>query len=140
MDRFLAGVAYLDGSGPASSWRAATTPRGARRLGLAQRRAHQRLDLRHRTSAPEPYAAWRGQGNHNLSIADVDGDGRDEIIYGAAAIDDNGTGCFSTAWATATRCTSPTWTPTARARGVPSHEPRPAGPNGAELRDAAPAR
>ncbi len=29
-------------------------------------------------------------GNHNLSIADVDGDGKDEIIWGSAACDDNG--------------------------------------------------
>jgi rhamnogalacturonan endolyase len=40
--------------------------------------------------------AYRGQGNHNLSVGDVDGDGRDEIISGAAAIDDDGTGLYST--------------------------------------------
>lgn len=40
--------------------------------------------------------AYRGQGNHNLSVADVDGDGRDEIIYGACAIDDDGTGLHTT--------------------------------------------
>lgn len=31
-----------------------------------------------------------GNGNHNLSCADVDGDGKDEIIYGSAAVDDDG--------------------------------------------------
>lgn len=41
---------------------------------------------------------WRGQGNHNLSVADVDGDGRDEIIYGAMVVDDNGDGLHSTGW------------------------------------------
>jgi rhamnogalacturonan endolyase len=35
-------------------------------------------------------------GNHNLSVADVDGDGRDEIIYASMVVDDNGTGLFST--------------------------------------------
>jgi rhamnogalacturonan endolyase len=38
---------------------------------------------------------YRGQGNHNLSVADVDGDGRDEIVYGAMTIDDNGRGLYS---------------------------------------------
>lgn len=31
-----------------------------------------------------------GNGNHNLSVADVDGDGCDEIIYGSAAINNDG--------------------------------------------------
>ena len=39
---------------------------------------------------------YYGQGNHNYSIADVDMDGRDEIIYGSMVIDDNGKGLHST--------------------------------------------
>jgi len=39
---------------------------------------------------------YRGQGNHNLSVGDVDGDGKDEIVYGACAIDDDGTGLYTT--------------------------------------------
>lgn len=39
---------------------------------------------------------YRGQGNHNLSVGDVDGDGCDEIIYGAAVIDNDGKGLYST--------------------------------------------
>ena len=37
-----------------------------------------------------------GQGNHNLSVADVDGDGMDEIIYGSAAIGHDGNLLWST--------------------------------------------
>lgn len=35
---------------------------------------------------------WYGQGYHNYSIADVDWDGRDEIVFGSMVIDDNGNG------------------------------------------------
>lgn len=35
---------------------------------------------------------WFGQGYHNYSIADVDWDGRDEIVFGSMIIDDNGKG------------------------------------------------
>ena len=41
--------------------------------------------------------AYRNQGNHNLSVADVDEDGRDEIVYGSCVIDDTGKGLYSTA-------------------------------------------
>ncbi len=40
------------------------------------------------------YEAYRGQGAHTAVAADVDGDGRDEIVFGAAALDDNGTGLW----------------------------------------------
>lgn len=39
---------------------------------------------------------WYGQGNHNYIIADVDEDGRDEIVYGSMVIDDNGSGLHTT--------------------------------------------
>ncbi|MDE5848730.1 MAG: autotransporter-associated beta strand repeat-containing protein [Muribaculaceae bacterium] len=39
---------------------------------------------------------WEGQGYHNFGIADVDWDGRDEIVYGSMVIDDNGNGLSTT--------------------------------------------
>ncbi len=39
-----------------------------------------------------------GNGNHNLSIADVDGDGCDEIIWGAAALNNDGTLLYATGY------------------------------------------
>ena len=37
-----------------------------------------------------------GNGNHNLSVGDVDGDGRDEIVWGSAALDDDGKLLYAT--------------------------------------------
>ncbi len=45
-----------------------------------------------------PGSYWYGNGNHNYVIADVDEDGRDEIVYGNMVIDDNGKGLNSTAF------------------------------------------
>ncbi|MFR4302072.1 MAG: hypothetical protein ACLT4H_00090 [Bacteroides thetaiotaomicron] len=42
------------------------------------------------------YKDYSGQGNHQLAVADVDGDGFDEITYGACAIDHDGTGLYTT--------------------------------------------
>ena len=39
---------------------------------------------------------WYGNGYHNYVIADVDEDGRDEIVYGSMVIDDNGKGLSTT--------------------------------------------
>ena len=40
--------------------------------------------------------SWYGQGYHNFGIADVDLDGRDEIVYGSMVIDHNGKGLSTT--------------------------------------------
>ncbi|MGI9176281.1 MAG: autotransporter-associated beta strand repeat-containing protein [Pirellulales bacterium] len=37
-----------------------------------------------------------GQANYTMIPADVDGDGRDEIVYGAMVVNDDGTGLYST--------------------------------------------
>lgn len=39
-----------------------------------------------------------GNGNHNMTIGDVDGDGKDEIIWGACALDDDGTLLYATGY------------------------------------------
>lgn len=39
---------------------------------------------------------WKAQGYHNYGIADVDMDGRDEIVFGSMVIDDNGKGLSTT--------------------------------------------
>ncbi|MCR5679264.1 MAG: rhamnogalacturonan lyase [Prevotella sp.] len=39
-----------------------------------------------------------GNGNHNISIADVDGDGCDEILWGSAALNNDGTLLYATGY------------------------------------------
>ena len=47
------------------------------------------------TNQPE-WLSYAGQGNHNLRVADVDGDGYDEITYGSMCIDHDGRGLYNT--------------------------------------------
>jgi autotransporter-associated beta strand protein len=41
-------------------------------------------------------STFSGQGNHQLTVGDFDGDGRDEINIGSMAVNDDGLGLFST--------------------------------------------
>ncbi|QRK13451.1 rhamnogalacturonan lyase [Archangium violaceum] len=92
-DRFLAATAYLDGSRPSIIMargyytRTTVTAWDFRNGSLTQRWLFDSRALGD--------SRYSGQGNHQLSIADVDGDGRDEILYGAMALDDNGTRLWS---------------------------------------------
>jgi rhamnogalacturonan endolyase len=98
-DRFLACVAYLDGERPslvmargvygrsvlaAWDWRAGElTSRWVFDSGI---------DRPPFSKASE----FSGMGGHALSVADVDADGKDEIVYQAMTVDDNGEGLYST--------------------------------------------
>ena len=42
------------------------------------------------------YSAYGGQGNHAFNVADLDGDGFDEVMYGSCAWDHDGTGLWTT--------------------------------------------
>ncbi|WP_148073921.1 rhamnogalacturonan lyase [Bythopirellula goksoeyrii] len=98
-DRFLACVAYLDGRRPS-----VVMCRGVygRIVMAAWDWRDGELSVRwvfdSGMSYP-PYAnasPFSGMGGHSLSVADVDDDGKDEIIYQAMVIDDNGKGLYST--------------------------------------------
>ena len=41
-------------------------------------------------------SAYAAQGNHSMNIADLDGDGLDEVMYGSMAIDHDGIGLWTT--------------------------------------------
>ena len=98
VDRFLAGVAYLDGVRPSAVMcrgyytRTVLAAWDWRDGKLTQRWVFD-SDQHGPADNTNPY---RGQGNHNLSVADVDGDGRDEIVYGAMCINADGTPRYST--------------------------------------------
>ncbi|AEG43270.1 rhamnogalacturonan lyase [Isoptericola variabilis] len=111
VDRFLAGVAYLDGERPSavfargyytrstivaydwdgknlterwfvdSGWTPMTNP--------FNDGPHGRLG-----TDPE-FGSITTQGFHSMSAADVDGDGKHEIVYGSATIDDDGSLLYS---------------------------------------------
>lgn len=112
VDRFLSGVAYLDGVHPSlivcrgyytRSCVAAYDLRAGHHvlrwqvdsgfLPMKNPFAISPEDAQDGTD--ERYGALARQGNHSLSTADVDGDGCMEIIYGAACIDHDGTLLYS---------------------------------------------
>lgn len=95
-ERYLATIAYLDGKNPS-----VVMCRGyyTRSVLAAFDYKHKKLQHRWTFDSDDKTPGnrkYRGQGNHNLTAADVDGDGKDEIVYGAACIDDNGKGLYST--------------------------------------------
>lgn len=94
MDRFLACVAYLDGVHPSLVMcRGYYTRTILAAWDFKNGKLQKRWVFDTDTKGNEKYA---GQGNHNLTVADVDADGKDEIVYGQMTIDDNGKGLYST--------------------------------------------
>lgn len=93
-DRFLACVAYLDGIHPSLIMcRGYYTRTVLAAYDWRGGKLTKRWVFDSATPGNERYA---GQGNHNLSVADVDGDGKDEIVYGAMTVDDDGKGLYTT--------------------------------------------
>ena len=93
-DRFLACVAYLDGIHPSVVMcRGYYTRTVLAAYDWNGKELKERWIFDSNHPGCEDYA---GQGNHNLRVGDVDGDGCDEIIYGSCAIDHNGKGLYTT--------------------------------------------
>ncbi len=136
-DRFLAAIAYLDGQRPSlvmcrgyytRTVLAAWNFRDGKLTNIWT------FDSDDGTAGNREY---RGQGNHNLSVGDVDGDGKDEIIYGACAIDDDGRGLYSTGLGHGDAMHLSDIDPERDGLEVFSVHEMPRHSNGANLRDAA---
>jgi rhamnogalacturonan endolyase len=97
VDRFLGGVAYVDGQRPTL-----IMCRGyyTKTYIVAWNYRNGSLTKVWQFDTGEMNDGYRdnyeGQGNHNLSVGDVDGDGKDEIIYGAMAVNDDGSPMYTT--------------------------------------------
>lgn len=92
VDRFLAGTAYLDGQRPSMVF-----ARGYYTRSVVWAVDYRNGDLTTRWlfDSDSSGSQYAGQGNHQLSIADGDGDGRQEVMYGSMAIDDHGAPLWS---------------------------------------------
>lgn len=114
VDRFLSGVAYLDGTHPsavfARGYYTRTTVVAYDWNGRAlQERwyvdsGHVSMSNPFNNSQDNPHfrdgtdpehGSISGQGFHSLSAADVDNDGKQEIVYGSATLDDDGSVLYS---------------------------------------------
>lgn len=90
-DRFVSAVAYLDGARPSL-----IVGRGYydKLVRAAYDWRNGQLTLRwifdSKSSADPNNNAYSSQGNHQMTVGDVDGDGKDEVINGSSAINDDG--------------------------------------------------
>lgn len=103
MDRFFIGVAYLDGIPDETTGVRTSNPSLIISRGIYKNWQVWALDLRGSELVPrwkfdtaEHSSKWLGMCSHSFRVADLDGDGRDEILYGSAAIDDNGSELWCT--------------------------------------------
>jgi len=93
VDRYVAAVAYLDGSKPSL----------VMGRGYYTRLVRVAWDWRNNTlsqrwifdSNTAGNSAYAGQGNHQMTVGDVDGDGKDEVFNGSSGINDDGTKLYA---------------------------------------------
>lgn len=93
VDRFIAAIAYLDGERPSL-----IMGRGyyTRLVRAAWDWRNGQLTLRWVFDSNDGvHSTYAGQGNHQMTVGDVDGDGKQEIINGSSVQNDNGRGLWS---------------------------------------------
>ncbi|MBR5062214.1 MAG: rhamnogalacturonan lyase [Prevotella sp.] len=121
-DRFLAAVAYLDGADKnpsavmvrgyytqaylwavdfdgehlSTKWLHASTSKYYVELTIGNQKQPRKAYTKNTSGKSGGSCTMFGNGNHNISVADVDGDGCDEILFGSAAVDNDGTLLYAT--------------------------------------------
>jgi rhamnogalacturonan endolyase len=88
--RNLLGISYLDGHRPHL-----IVERGTYKI-IKVEAYDPMLALKWKWEASGPFESYRGQGMHGMHSADVDEDGRDEVVIGSAVLDDNGQPLWNT--------------------------------------------
>ncbi|HWG47876.1 MAG TPA: rhamnogalacturonan lyase [Gemmataceae bacterium] len=96
VDRFLACVAYLDGERPSVVMCRGYYTRTVLAAWNWRDGKLSRVWTFDSDDGTPGNRAYRGQGDHSVSVGDVDGDGKDDIIYGACCIGSDGKGRYST--------------------------------------------
>lgn len=94
VDRFTAATAYLDGTTPSVIMcRGYYTRMTATAYDVVDKKLVERWAF---DTGNNSAAAGYGGGNHNCMAADVDEDGKDELVMGSAVIDDDGSLLYTT--------------------------------------------
>ncbi|EKJ89492.1 Rhamnogalacturonan endolyase YesW [Bacteroides finegoldii] len=103
MDRFFIGVAYLDGVPDKKTGRRTSNPSLIITRGIyhnwqvwAVDLKGNELEVRWKFDTADHSSKWLSMCSHAFRVADLDGDERDEILYGQAAIDSNGSELWCT--------------------------------------------
>jgi rhamnogalacturonan endolyase len=136
VDRFLAAVAYLDGTRPSVIMCRGYYTRTVLAAWNWRDGALSHIWTFDSDDGTPGNPLYRGQGNHNLRVGDVDGDGKDEIVYGACVIDDNGKGLYTTGLGHGDAIHLSDIDPDRPGLEVFDIHERPRHANGAEFRDA----
>ena len=92
-ERYIAATAYLDGVHPSAIF-----IRGYYSSSYVVAYDFDGKDLKQRWyhKSEDPGKGLYEQGNHNIAVGDIDGDGYDEIVFGGATLNHDGTLRFST--------------------------------------------
>lgn len=93
--KYFFGAPYLDGHTP-SLFMARGIYGSHKMIAMNLNKGTHQWSERWRWNCMNSSSPWWGNGYHNFVIADVDEDGRDEIVYGSMVIDDNGKGLHTT--------------------------------------------